>query len=277
MPFPHPEAVFTQTTTACNARCTYCPHPFTYGKRPIASMPEEVWAKIVKDLQTMRFRGQVGLYLHCEPLLDSELPRRIRQINDETEAFVVLSTNGARLHEANREKLIAARPRLVHVNIVSAMREQYERLTGLSFMAVVWNTKRFIQEAADKVRVEINCPVLPGVDTDKIVQLFPEVPVNVDFWANSRGGLLKGVSSQGKHTRFSGTKNCFQTEQNFNILHDGSVLLCCSDWAQETKGEFPNVMEKPIAEIYQQVRGAKKSKYSMCQKCSKEMGFGKES
>lgn len=93
----HPGAIFIQLTTACNARRINCPHFFTYGSKGYHTkgiMTDDVWNKIIRDIQTMGYRNQVGLYLHHEPLLSKTLFKKIKQVNEKTEAFVDISTNG---------------------------------------------------------------------------------------------------------------------------------------------------------------------------------------
>ena len=281
----HPSAIFIQLTTACNAKCINCPHPFTYGPRghnPKGVMADKVWNKIIGDIQAMGYRNQVGLYLHHEPLLERSLFRKIRQINEETHAFAVISTNGSLLNEKNRRFLIDARPRIVHININSAEKNQYEKMTRLNFEATISQAKRFIAEADGKIHVEINCPVLPEVDIEKLIGLFPGTQVNTEYWANSRGGLLKGISSSEKGSRFKISDYCLQPEQNFNILFDGSVILCCNDWSHETKMDFANVVDQSIWEIYsgnmmrrvmEEFRSRDYGRYRICRHCAVEMGF----
>jgi GT2 family glycosyltransferase/MoaA/NifB/PqqE/SkfB family radical SAM enzyme/Flp pilus assembly protein TadD/glycosyltransferase involved in cell wall biosynthesis len=281
----HPGAIFVQLTTACNAKCINCPHPSTYGPwghNPKGVMTDGIWDKIIGDIQAMGYRNQVGLYLHHEPLLERTLFNKIRQINEETEAFAVISTNGSLLNDRNRRSLIDAKPRIVHININSAEKDQYEKMTGLSFEITIRQAKRFIAEAAGKVHVEINCPVLPEVDVEKLIGLFPGVQVNADFWANSRGGLLEGISSKGKGSRFKISDYCLQPEQNFNILFDSSVIICCNDWSHESKNDFPNIMARSILEIYNgdmmkrsidEFKSGDYGRYLICGRCSTEMGF----
>lgn len=285
----HPGAIFVQLTTACNARCINCPHSFTYGtghKHKKGVMNEEVWNKIIRDIKSMDYRNQVGLYLHHEPLLYPALFDKIRQINNETSAFAVVSTNGSLLDKNRREQLIASRPRLIHININSADKQQYESMTGLDFERTIRNAKDFIEAARPKIIVEINCPVLPGVDIDRIVKLFQGTKVNAEHWANSRGGLLTAISSKNRGNRFNMVDHCIQPVQNFNILHDGSVILCCNDWGHESKTDFPNIMNQSISEIYnqglmriiyQEFRNGNYRRYRMCEKCADEMGFRKAS
>ncbi|PNX46200.1 MAG: hypothetical protein BV456_12560, partial [Thermoplasmata archaeon M8B2D] len=284
----HPGAIFIQLTTACNARCINCPHLFTYGSKGYHTkgiMTDDVWNKIIRDIQKMGYRNQVGLYLHHEPLLSKTLFKKIKQINEKTEAFVVISTNGLLLNEKNRKALIEAKPQIVHININSAEKDQYEKMTGLNFYTTIGNAKRFIAEAAGKLKVEINCPVLPEVDIKKLIQLFPNVQVNTEYWANSRGGLLEGITSKRRGSRFKISEYCLQPEQNFNILFDGSVVLCCLDWAHESKKNFPNIMDKSIQEIFQgemmkriieEFRNSDYNRYKMCRRCAVEMNFIKE-
>lgn len=281
----HPSAVFVQLNTNCNASCVNCPHPFTYGAKGSHTkgvMSDATWNKIVKDIVDMDYRGQVGLYLHFEPLLERSLFSKIRQINTETRAYVVFSTNGSLLSDENRRELIAAQPRQVHINIDSADKTQYENMMGLPFERTMERAKNFIKEANGKVRVEINCPVMPGVDTSKLVEMFAGTQVNTEYWANSRGGLLDGISSKDCGSRFKINQYCLQPEQNFNILHDGRVIVCCNDWAHESKKDFPNISDSSILEIYngrkmgkiiQEFRNSNYGRYKMCEQCAVEMGF----
>ncbi|MCJ7722381.1 radical SAM protein [Candidatus Bathyarchaeota archaeon] len=280
-----PKAIFIQLTTACNAACINCPHPFTYGKNGYHTkgiMSENVWSSLVEQLKKARYRGQVGLYLHSEPLLAKSLYDRILDINMNTSAFVVLSTNATLLNKMNRNKLIAAKPKKIHININSADKQQYEKMTGLDYDTTFENTTKFIQEARSNISIEINCPVLPGVDTHKLVKCFPRVRVNTKFWATSRGGLVQGVSAKGKRSRFLIRKYCMQPSQNFNVLWDGAVILCCADWGQESKSDFPNIRDVDLFETYSgplmtQIRKEFKqgnyTRYKICSMCADEMDF----
>jgi hypothetical protein len=281
----HPLAIFVQLTTACNAECINCPHAFTYGRRGShrkGHMPPEVWEELLRQIRRARYSGQVGLYLHHEPLLVGSLYSKIRQVNETTDAFVVIATNGALLNAENRRLLIDAAPRQVHVNINSADKAQYEETMGLHFETTFENTRRFIEEARGRICIEINCPVLPGVDTQKLVAAFPGVHVNVEYWANSRGGLLPNVSAQGKGSRFKLGAHCTQPTVNFNVLWDGSVILCCMDWAHESKADFPSILDCDLFETYngvlmrsvqQEFVNGDYSRYRMCSLCASEMGF----
>lgn len=281
----HPDAIFVQLTTGCNATCVSCPHPFTYGAQGShakGNMSKQVWGVLVDQIRKADYRGQVGLYLHHEPLLVKSLYTKIKEINETTNAYVVLSTNGELLDDEAQEKMLDALPRQIHININSADRQQYEQMMRLDYDATFDNARRFIERAKGKIAVEINCPVLPEVDTLKLVEAFPGVPVNTDYWANSRGGLLESVTAAGHASRFQIKEHCRQPTQNFNVLWDGAVIACCMDWAHETRRDFPNILETDLFETYTgpgmqslqaEFEEGRYGRYKMCQNCSIEMGF----
>ncbi len=278
----HPQAIFIQLLTHCNAECINCPFEFTYNSiHPKGRMSDETWNKILSDIIEMEFEGQVGFYLHHEPLIDISLFDKIKDINEKTKAHVVLSTNGQLLTESNIIKMIDANPKRVHLNINSGNKEEYESsMKGLKYETTINNCKNFIEKAKNIIDIEVNCPVIEGFDVDSLKQIFPDVNVNLEYWANSRGGLLPDFYQENKGSRFKVDNFCQQPTQNFNILYDGSTIACCMDWMHETKNEFLNVNNSSIIEVYNEISKLEEvfkegnySKYKMCNTCSKEMGF----
>jgi MoaA/NifB/PqqE/SkfB family radical SAM enzyme len=278
----HPQAIFIQLLTHCNAECINCPFEFTYNSiHKNGKMSDETWIKILSDIIEMEFEGQVGFYLHHEPLLDKTLFDKIKDINEKTKAHVVLSTNGQLLTEININKMIDAKPRKVHLNINSGNKVEYESsMKGLKYETTINNCKNFIKKAKDIIEIEVNCPIIEGFDVASLEKIFPEVKVHLDYWANSRGGLLPDFYRENKGSRFKVDNYCKQPTQNFNILYDGSTIACCMDWMHESKKDFLNVKNSSILEIYYKINNLEEafkngdySKYKMCNMCSKELGF----
>ena len=286
MPRGRPKAIFVQLATSCNAECVSCPHRFTYGREghhEKGAMSDEVWRELLDQVAGAHYCGQIGLYLHHEPLTVTSLERKIREVNERTTAFAILSTNAALLDDERSRSVIDARPRKVHLNICSAEREQYNTLMpGLDYDTTFTNAHRFIDAARGKVGVVINCPVIDGVDVGKLRLAFPGVRVDDQYWANSRGGLVSRASAKGHASRFRLAPYCIQPLINFNVLWDGGVIVCCQDWAQESKQDFPTIMKQNLFEIYgdalmsqirDEFRAGNYNRYRMCGKCAAEMGF----
>lgn len=281
----HPEAIFIQLLTECNARCDFCPHPFTYHRGVIhkqGRMNETTWFRILNDMMVDGYCGQVGFYLHHEPLLSKDLFSKISDVNKLTNAYVVLSTNGALFTDSVIDKLKRNPPRKIHVNISSGDKSQYERAMQLDFDTTMERVRSAIDNLRNLISFEINCPVVPGVDKSELRQIFSDVKVNDEFEANSRGGLIESLADSPKSGRFNLQNCCNQPSQNLNILTDGSVIACCQDWMQESKSDFKNVNDENIFTIYRSdtmiqlqtdFQNGIYTKYKMCGSCSLEMGF----
>jgi SAM-dependent methyltransferase len=280
----HPQAIFIQLNTFCNAYCINCPHDFTYKTiHPKGRMNDYTWNKIISDLIQTDYRGQVGFYLHHEPLIATDLFEKINDVNIKTKAFVVISTNGALLNESNIENLVSSKPSKVHININSGDKAEYENSMKLNFEDTIQNIRNFINTAKGIIDIEINCPVMQGFNVKKLNDLFPDVIVNLDYAANSRGGLLPDLLQNQKKSRFNNNSFCEQPTQNFNILYDGSVIVCCMDWMHESKKDFRNIHQASIQDIYNDVKKINYnfergdySAYKMCKICSQEMDFNIE-
>jgi len=277
----HPAAIFVQLTTACNARCIHCPHRLTYRNEPRRDMSDEVWSKILHDMVEMEFTGQVGLYLQGEPLLHEPLADRLKQVHRETRAYTVVSTNGSLLDEKRRAALIAARPSVVHIHIPSSDSGQYEQMTTLSFERVVSNVRALVAESGGRLDVRVNCPAIPDTDWSEFETIFPNCPLELHA-ACSRAGSVSDVYANQHYTRFNTGPFCEQPTQNFCILVDGTVIVCCNDWRQTTRAEFGNVLDSPILDIYNgpamrrvqaEFCSGDYSRYPICTACAKEMGF----
>ena len=156
----------------------------------------------------------------------------------------------------------------------------------LNFDTTVQRVTAAIETLSDIIEFEINCPVVPGVNTAALHDLLKNVQINDTFQANSRGGLIEDLTGTAKSGRFNTSKSnfCTQPSQNFNILADGSVISCCQDWMHESKKDFQNVNTRSLFEIYRSntIKILQKdfisgdySRYKMCEVCSDEMGFYK--
>ena len=122
----------------------------------------------------------------------------------------------------------------------------------LNFDTTVQRVTAAIETLSDIIEFEINCPVMPGVNTAALHDLLKNVQINDTFQANSRGGLIEDLTGTAKSGRFNTSKSnfCTQPSQNFNILADGSVISCCQDWMHESKKDFQNVNTRSLFEIY---------------------------
>ena len=66
--------IFIETVSYCNNDCIFCPVSSKAGARkPGNFMSEDLYAKILKELKDISFKGSVGFHCNNEPLLDKRL------------------------------------------------------------------------------------------------------------------------------------------------------------------------------------------------------------
>jgi len=279
-----PQAIFVQTSNRCTANCTICPYAITYAKQPKQEMAEVVWDRLMGEVHRLRYEGQIGLYLHCDPLCDSRLGERLRDIS-ESPAFALVSTNGALLTPERIESLLARPPASVHLNIMAGHARLYAQRMHLPFASTMKRIRAFVDAVQSlspdhRPALVINAPVVSGVSHghEQTAKRFPECSLNL-FQATSRAGLIEGIDCQGHDTPFVEPQRpgCFQPSRNLPLLVDGEVLLCCMDWKHETKG-LGNILDIPLDTLYARVAHAEVSfrkgnyrDHPLCTRCAREM------
>jgi radical SAM protein with 4Fe4S-binding SPASM domain len=229
-----PRAIQIETISLCNARCTFCPYVETAQMFPVGRMSDEVYNKILLELE--KHQPQlVAPYLNNEPLLDKSIIARIRVLREALPyAFIDLSTNGSALTAAVAEELVDQALGIdeIKINFPTTDAEEYERIMHLNYNRTLTNVREFIQMARKKGfkgRYRVICV---GKDISEEEQI---------FWADtgilakqytkiSRGGIIK--TSYESEPRIKGCK--YNREREWlHIINTGEIVLCCMDWYRQ--------------------------------------------
>ncbi|WP_049590627.1 radical SAM/SPASM domain-containing protein [Acinetobacter baumannii] len=101
-------AIDFEINSQCNLECSYCPSSFRDG-RGENYMSEDIYRKVIDDLELMNYKGRVSPHFFGEPLLDKRLPKLISYARSKlAQADIVIHTNGIKLNESNYIELIKA-------------------------------------------------------------------------------------------------------------------------------------------------------------------------
>lgn len=275
-----PNQIYIQTTNRCPARCDICPYPHTYAKKPREPMSPQVWGRIIEDVQSADYCGELGLYLHCDPFEDECFAQRVADVA-KTKAYYIIATNAASLTDDILEALQRHPPMTIHFDVMSGDKDLYEKFMGLPFEDTMGKIRRIVDAMAGKTTLVINAPKRKGVDTKHGLtrERFPECHLNDAFYPTSRGGFLKHVSCTGLPSPFrTGKHHCDFPERVMCILANGDQLLCCMDWVGATVG--PNVLRENMftmwrssKEIVDQFKRGDYTDNPVCRHCSREMGW----
>jgi len=95
-----------ETINRCNSKCQFCPVNATVPQRPKKYMSNELFHKIINELKTMNFVGQICMFSANEPFLDPNIIDRIKfaKINLPN-AKMNITSNGSML---NLKKFLAS-------------------------------------------------------------------------------------------------------------------------------------------------------------------------
>jgi MoaA/NifB/PqqE/SkfB family radical SAM enzyme len=230
-----PEAVYIQTINRCNARCVICPYKDTYLFAPTEIMPLDLYQKILREL-TPEYGGYIGLYLHCEPLMDNRLPELIALAKGMCpQSHVSISTNASLLNEENIEKICHSPLDSITFNINGGTKETYERMMPpLKWDATIRNIKNFLKHYKGEKEINYIKTNANAHESEYLKEIFSHVTVIDQYWAVNRGGSVTIDKPADAKNRFkSSLKKCKQLSTNVSITSDGSILLCCNCWQKE--------------------------------------------
>ena len=241
--------------------------------RPKTFMQQELFEKVVRECAA---GGCKLMHLHGfgEPLLDKQLPERIRLCKDAGIRRVKIFTNGDLLRGELAERLLVSGLDEIKISIDGADGREFNQLrAGLDYQKVVDNVKAFraLREQANREKPTLVAATCQTSNREQTEAMLDGVVDRIDFssihnWAGALGTLA------GQRVR----KPCDRLWRTFTVLVNGDVSLCCLDYTgREILG---NVAQSPIREIwnnerYRQLRrlhrDSRQDQIPLCKNCSK--------
>ncbi|MEI8246728.1 MAG: radical SAM/SPASM domain-containing protein [Lentisphaerota bacterium] len=250
IPLQTPFLLFLEPTNLCNFKCKFCPTGNTdllkkVGRRPI-SMSMALLKKIVKDLKEFpEPLKSLVLYKDGEPLLHPEFPEMYRYLKDSGVAkqFRVTS-NGSLLNPELNRRLIDAGLEWIRISVEAVSAEKY-----LEFSSYKLDYEKFIDNLRDLYERRNQCHIhikiinigLTEEEKEKFFSDFSSICdtcgiENPHGWSN---GDMKDFTLGGEQVSMDGIPLlerdvCPQPFFSLAINSNGTVSICCVDWAHET-------------------------------------------
>ncbi len=264
-----PPVVRLETTNACNARCTICPH--RQMRRAVVTMPGGLYSRLIDECAAAGCRT---LHLHNfgEPLLDNHLEDRIAYAKEKGIRWVKIFCNGSLLTAARAQRLIEAGLDEVKVSLDGATEEEFERIrTPLKFQVVVQNVVELVK-LRDAARSTLKVHVACCSTTDRQATMRSLAQV-VDSFAFGKLHNWGGQSRVNKRLR----KPCSRLWRTFTVLANGDVALCCLDYdGQQILGHVDGSHsirevwnDQPYRDVRRRHREARQSEIPLCAQCTK--------
>ncbi len=281
--FSFPPEVWIENTNLCNAECVMCPRE--KQTRPIGIMKYTLFEKLIKEIS--RFKDgvkRVHLHNYGEPLIDKELPKRIKLAKEYGITHVFFVTNASLLSPELSKEIIGAGLDEFKISFYGTDEKTYNNtMKGLDFEKTLQCIKDFFKIRKDmkSLKPKVVIQYLPHITnqsrTEEFVDIFNSIidksigdSLNI-FTLHNFGD---GRNYYDSHTdKISST--CYYPWHTMVILYDGRVVICCLDYnGVQVVGDVNKNTIKEIwnSEQYKKVRNDFKnlrySDYSICTKCN---------
>ncbi|MBI4681158.1 MAG: SPASM domain-containing protein, partial [Nitrospirae bacterium] len=279
---PFPPEVWIENTNCCNAKCIMCPRD--KHTRPLGFMEFSLFERLIEEIARHKNEVQrVHLHNYGEPLLDKELPERIKLAKDLGIRHVYFVTNASLLVPDKSREIIEAGLDEFKISFYGTDKETYDNtMKGLNFDKTIQNVNDFlrIRKELGKSNPRVIIQYLPQTankaKTDEFVSIFrPLIDKNIGDSLNIFS-LHNFGDGRAYHKADKIVGICNYPWRTMVILHDGRVVICCLDFnGVQVVGD---VNSNSIKEIWngEQYRKARDnfqklsySDYPICMKCDR--------
>lgn len=276
-----PPQIWIENTNCCNARCVMCPR--ATHTRLLGYMDFILFEKLIKETAKHKNKvKRIHLHNYGEPLMDRELPKRIKLVKDCGIKHVYFVTNASLLTPKKSREIIETGLDEFKISFYGTDRNTYNRtMKGLDFDRSILNVKEFfrIRKELHSKKPSVIIQYLPQTSneskTEEFLNIFRPLinkdigdSLNIFSLHNFGGGRVY-------HKEKKIFSICNYPWRTMLILHDGKVVICCLDYnGVQVVGD---VKKNSIEEIwnskrYKMVRDDFKKlrydKYPICMKCN---------
>lgn len=226
-----------ESSTACNAKCTFCPrYEMT---RKMGTMSDELFYKIIDQARKMGMRTFLP-FLNGEPFAFPRIYEWLHYIA-KNKSWIAIFTN-AELMDVDKLMRYSRNIYFVNCSINAATKETYDKIMrGPDFDKVVANTRELIKRANFRVRVTM----VINEENAHEVKLFKE---QWGEYAKISGYANWGGVRHSKMEKKKAKKYCDRTSHTMAILWDGRVCMCCMDY--DGKAIFGDLNKDTLQEVY---------------------------
>jgi len=231
-----PVHVDIETASACNLKCTMCPHGIESYDGPRSLIKDELARKIIKDciksgVTSLKLSGRGEALMHPH-LVDYVKMAKAGGIID-----VMLNTNALLLTKEKASQLVDAGIDLIVISMDGTTKEIYELIrSGSDFETVVNNIEYLIQYKKEigSPRPMIRLQFIKMKENIHQYENFirkweDKVDVLVGLEYSERGTVNQEEKHVEKKKRI-GRAYCPHPFQRLSIDAKGQGLMCCVDW-----------------------------------------------
>lgn len=205
-----------ESSTACNARCTFCPrYDMT---RPRGEMSDKLFHKIIKESKEFR-KPEIVPFLNGEPFV---FPRIWEWLDYMKDCRVYIYTNAERMDVDRLVKYKNIRYVCCSVNAVTS--ETHNKIMrGPNYDIVVAKVEELIEKAPFPVYVSMVEVEKNQHEVEDFKKKWGKLTTHGEFknWGGARHDKLERTGPR---------RPCLALLRTITILWDGRVVPCCMDY-----------------------------------------------
>ncbi|MCK4910682.1 MAG: SPASM domain-containing protein [Thermodesulfovibrionales bacterium] len=306
LPVPVPLAVHIDPSNKCNFKCVFCPtgdnNLLNKVKRPSGVMDINLFKKIINQFIELTDREKtkikrLQLYKDGEPLINKNFVNMAEiALNSGIAESVETTTNASLLNRKKVKELISLGLDVIRISIEGISDEAYKSITQTfnDYDKILNNVKNLFYEknksgARTHIHIKTNDVSLSSDEKNKFLSEFTPISdsINIDAltgWSNSH--LKDFTLGQNPNVAMDGVteitpKNvCPEVFTKLSINHDGTVSICCVDWAHDTvignlnKSSVLNIWDgKELRDFRLMHLRGEKNEVEACKSCHYMTGF----
>src|SRR3972149_9573545 len=162
----YPISIQVQTQSSCNARCVFCPYPYTSKITSQGKMEWTTFKKIVDECAEFPNLTNFVPMLQNEPLLDKDICRAISYAKEKSNGrlIVSLSTNAHNIANGLVEDLMSSGLDYLSISLNAFYKKTYEALLpGFNFEKVMTNIEKILSCSNGKTKIVDECAEFPNL------------------------------------------------------------------------------------------------------------------
>lgn len=206
-----------ESSTACNAKCTFCPrYEMT---RSMGEMSDELFHKIIQNGKDMGVKS-FSPFMNGEPFVFPRIWEWLDYMENEG-VWVSLYTNAEHI---DVDKIVHYKNiRYINCSINAATKETYDKtMRGPDYETVLKNTYKLFEKAPFMVRASFIISDTNAHELEDFKKQFKKIRVEGHSnWTGDRPARLE---------RKGNRVPCWVLFNQMFILWDGSVVPCCMDY-----------------------------------------------
>jgi radical SAM protein with 4Fe4S-binding SPASM domain len=284
-----PLAVGIEPTNHCNLHCPECASGSGILKREKGFMDKELYSKIITELHPYIF--YINLFFQGEPMIHPDFFWFINQTSD---SYLVVSTNGHFLSPDNSTKIAASKLNKLIVSIDGMDQNTYSHYRKDGKLSIVMTGIKNVSEAIKihnsdlilELQFLVNRTNEHQIDSVRLFAKDVKARLRLkSMQIISNNNIEQWLPVQDKYRRYKEDKGsfvirnpmpkrCFRLWTNPVITWDGKVLPCCFDKdANHIMGDLHNNTFREIwfGEKYREFRQliiTKRCSIDICKNCT---------